>query len=266
MSCGGGRSASATLRRLHLSALPRPGHANGTRRPPRALPRQRRLCHVGARRRVQPPQPAAAARRGRPSRGDGRARADREPRRFLSTIQVGITLIGIFSGAFGEATLVAQLALVLADLPVAGPYAREIAIAIVVIGITYGSLILGELVPKRLALYAPEAIATRIALPMQLLSRLMHPFVKAAHALIGVDPATLRRARECEGDRHRGRDRGADARRRRGRRVRARRAPVRLAHPASGHAASRRHHDAAHRHGAPRHRRTDRAQSRDRPC
>ncbi|HET9042613.1 MAG TPA: hemolysin family protein [Burkholderiales bacterium] len=100
------------------------------------------------------------------------------PGRFLSTIQVGITLIGIFSGAFGEATLVAQLAPSLADLPLVGPYARETAIAIVVIGITYGSLILGELVPKRLALHAPEAIATRIALPMQLLSRLMHPFVK----------------------------------------------------------------------------------------
>jgi putative hemolysin len=100
------------------------------------------------------------------------------PGRFLSTIQVGITLIGIFSGAFGEATLVAQLAPALADLPVVGPHARQVAIAIVVIGITYGSLILGELVPKRLALHAPEAIATRVALPLQLLSRVMMPFVK----------------------------------------------------------------------------------------
>jgi putative hemolysin len=100
------------------------------------------------------------------------------PGRFLSTIQVGITLIGIFSGAFGEATLVAQLAPALRDLPLIGPYAKQVALAIVVIGITYGSLILGELVPKRLALHAPEAIATRIALPMHLLSRLMHPFVK----------------------------------------------------------------------------------------
>ena len=100
------------------------------------------------------------------------------PGRFLSTIQVGITLIGIFSGAYGEATLSAQLAPALADLPVVGPYAREFAIAVVVVGITYCSLILGELVPKRLALHAPEAIATRIALPMQLASRLMHPFVR----------------------------------------------------------------------------------------
>jgi putative hemolysin len=100
------------------------------------------------------------------------------PGRFLSTIQVGITLIGITSGAFGEATLVAQLAPALADLPLVGLYAKQVALAIVVVGITFGSLILGELVPKRLALHAPEAIAMRIALPMHLLSRLMHPFVK----------------------------------------------------------------------------------------
>jgi putative hemolysin len=100
------------------------------------------------------------------------------PGRFLSTIQVGITLIGISSGAFGEATLVAQLAPALADVPLIGPYAKQVALAIVVVGITYGSLILGELVPKRLALHAPDAIAARIALPMQLLARLMHPFVK----------------------------------------------------------------------------------------
>jgi putative hemolysin len=100
------------------------------------------------------------------------------PGRFLSTIQVGITLIGIFSGAFGEATLVEDLAPVIANWPVVGAYATEIALAVVVIGITYGSLILGELVPKRLALHAPEAIASRMARPMQLLSRVMSPFVK----------------------------------------------------------------------------------------
>lgn len=100
------------------------------------------------------------------------------PGRFLSTIQVGITLIGILSGAFGEATLVAALASGLADLPVVGPYAKQLALALVVMGITYGALILGELVPKRLALHAPESIAMRIALPMQVVSRLMAPFVK----------------------------------------------------------------------------------------
>ncbi len=100
------------------------------------------------------------------------------PGRFLSTIQVGITLIGIFSGAFGEATLVERLAPAMADWPVVGPYAETVALAVVVLGITYGSLILGELVPKRLALHMPEAIASRIALPMHVLSRVMSPFVK----------------------------------------------------------------------------------------
>jgi putative hemolysin len=114
--------------------------------------------------------------------GNGGARAALQladhPGRFLSTIQVGITLIGIFSGAFGEATLVEDLAPVFAAWPVVGAYATEFALAVVVIGITYGSLILGELVPKRLALHAPEAIASRMARPMQLLSRVMSPFVK----------------------------------------------------------------------------------------
>ena len=59
------------------------------------------------------------------------------PSRFLSTIQVGITLIGIFNGAFGEASLVAKLAPQLAGLPFFGEYAREIALGIVVVGITF---------------------------------------------------------------------------------------------------------------------------------
>lgn len=100
------------------------------------------------------------------------------PGQFLSTVQVGITLIGIFMGAFGEATLSAQLAGWLRTFPALVPYADKIAIALVVVGITYFSLILGELVPKRLALHAPEAIATRIALPMRYLSRATLPFVK----------------------------------------------------------------------------------------
>ncbi len=100
------------------------------------------------------------------------------PGQFLSTVQVGITLIGIFMGAFGEATLSAQLASRLRAVPVLAPYAGELAVATVVIGITYFSLVLGELVPKRLAIHAPEAIATRIAIPMQFLSKVMLPFVK----------------------------------------------------------------------------------------
>lgn len=100
------------------------------------------------------------------------------PSRFLSTIQVGITLIGIFNGAFGEASLVEQLTPEVAMIPVLGDFAREIALGVVVIGITFGSLILGELVPKRIAMQYPEAVASIIAAPMLWLSRLMGPFVK----------------------------------------------------------------------------------------
>lgn len=100
------------------------------------------------------------------------------PNHFLSTVQVGITLIGIFNGAFGEASLVAQLAPQLAEMPVIGPYARELALAVVVIGITFASIILGELVPKRIALLYPETVAMIVSGPMQWLSRIMSPFVK----------------------------------------------------------------------------------------
>ena len=73
------------------------------------------------------------------------------PSHFLSTVQVGITLIGIFNGAFGEASLVSRLAPEFEAFPALAPYAREIALAIVVVGITFASIILGELVPKRIA-------------------------------------------------------------------------------------------------------------------
>lgn len=100
------------------------------------------------------------------------------PSHFLSTIQVGITTIGIFSGAYGEASLVRQLAPALATVSGVGEWADELALAIVVVGITFASLIFGELVPKRLALHRPETIATLIARPMTWLSRAAAPFVK----------------------------------------------------------------------------------------
>lgn len=101
------------------------------------------------------------------------------PGHFLSTIQVGITTIGIFSGAYGEASLVSDLAPVLATIPGVDDLAHELALAVVVIGITFASLILGELVPKRIALHHPESIASLIARPMALLSRASLPFVKS---------------------------------------------------------------------------------------
>ena len=101
-----------------------------------------------------------------------------EPSNFLSTVQVGITLISIFNGAFGEASLVAQLVPRFEQVAVLAAYAYEAALGLVVVCITFASIILGELVPKRIAMTYPEAMATLIAPPLRLLSALMAPFVK----------------------------------------------------------------------------------------
>jgi putative hemolysin len=100
-----------------------------------------------------------------------------EPTRFLSAVQVGITLIGILSGAYGQATIAGELGDRLAGVPALSPWAEEIATGLVVVVITYLSLIVGELVPKRLALIHPEAIASLVAQPLSFLARLMGPFV-----------------------------------------------------------------------------------------
>jgi putative hemolysin len=101
-----------------------------------------------------------------------------EPGRFLSTIQVGITTIGILSGALAEASVAQTLAASLAQVPAVAPFSEGIAIGIVVVTITYLSVVIGELVPKRLALVNPEAIASVIAQPMQWLSRVSSPLVR----------------------------------------------------------------------------------------
>lgn len=100
------------------------------------------------------------------------------PNRFLATVQIGITLVGVFAGAFGGATLSAPLADRLRGLPVVGPAADGVAFALVVTGITYLSLVLGELVPKRVGLNDPERIASRVAGAMHGLSRLATPLVQ----------------------------------------------------------------------------------------
>ena len=101
-----------------------------------------------------------------------------EPGRLLSTIQVGITTIGILSGALAEASVAQALAVSLAQVPALAPYSEGIAIGVVVVIITYLSVVIGELVPKRLALINPEAIASVIALPMEWLSRVSSPVVR----------------------------------------------------------------------------------------
>ncbi|WP_426959850.1 hemolysin family protein [Muricoccus radiodurans] len=97
--------------------------------------------------------------------------------RFLPTVQVGITLVGVGAGTFGGARLSATLGPLLDSVPGVAPYGGEAALALVVVMITYLSLILGELVPKQLALRNPEAIAVLVARPMAALSRFSAPVV-----------------------------------------------------------------------------------------
>lgn len=101
-----------------------------------------------------------------------------EPTPLLSTIQIGITLIGILTGAFGGAALSKSLAPQLQSIPVIGSYSEAVSLFIVISSITYLSLILGELVPKRLALNNPEPIAALLARPMRTFARLASPLVK----------------------------------------------------------------------------------------
>jgi len=112
------------------------------------------------------------------------------PSHFLSTVQVGITLIGIFTGAFGEASLVQRLRPQIEQVTPLATYAYEIALGIVVLAITFVSIVLGELVPKRIALRYPEATATLIAPPLSMLSGVMAPFVKvlslSTEAIVGL--------------------------------------------------------------------------------
>ncbi len=100
------------------------------------------------------------------------------PGNFLSTVQVGITLIGIIAGAYGGATLAERLGVILdAQVSWIAPYGQQVAFAVVVALITYFSLIVGELVPKRMALVNAERIAATVAGPMGVLSRVALPLV-----------------------------------------------------------------------------------------
>ncbi|MCB0019123.1 MAG: HlyC/CorC family transporter [Anaerolineales bacterium] len=111
------------------------------------------------------------------------------PNRFLSTVQVGITLIGILAGAFGGANIAGELANLMASWPGIGRYANSISLAIVVGAITFLSVVVGELVPKRIALGNAEQIAALVARPMGALARLATPVV---NLLGGATDLTLR--------------------------------------------------------------------------
>ncbi len=118
----------------------------------------------------------------RSNKGDAGARTALElanaPEDFLSSVQIGITLIGILTGALGGATIAEALAAGLKRIPLLSPYSEAIGVGIVVVCLTYLSLVIGELVPKRLALNNPERIASAVARPMRLLSTLTSPAVR----------------------------------------------------------------------------------------
>ena len=101
-----------------------------------------------------------------------------EPSHFLSTVQVGITLIGVLNGAIGESAIADKLAAYFARIPELAPYSHHLSVALMVLIITYFSLIIGELVPKRLAMRNPEPIASFFAGPMRVLSIVAFPLVK----------------------------------------------------------------------------------------
>lgn len=120
-----------------------------------------------------------------------------EPTRFLSTIQIGITSVGILSGIVGEATLARPLAIGLQNMGIEVEASQWTATALVVLLITFLSIVFGELVPKRLAQGSPETIARIVALPMQWLALVAKPFVSLLSATTELILALFpRRARE----------------------------------------------------------------------
>ncbi|WP_093823431.1 hemolysin family protein [Spirosoma endophyticum] len=113
--------------------------------------------------------------------GDRQAQAaldlSNSPNRFLSTVQIGITLIGILLGIFSGDTLTTDVQNFVAQIELIRPYAHTVAVVIVLLFLTYFSLVFGELVPKRIGLSNPEGIAKTMAAPMNVLSKLTSPFI-----------------------------------------------------------------------------------------
>lgn len=118
-----------------------------------------------------------------------------DPNIFLSTVQIGITLIGVLAGAVGGATISDSLSLVLEKIPFIGEYSGSVSLVIVVLTITILTIWLGELVPKRLGINSPEKIAQLVARPMLFVSRIFSPFIRLmsnatnfALRIMGVNP------------------------------------------------------------------------------
>jgi putative hemolysin len=119
------------------------------------------------------------------------------PNLFLATVQIGITLVSVLVGAVGGVTLSEPLSELFTRIPALAPFAESLALGIVVVAITFVSIILGELVPKRIALHNPERIASILAGPMIVVSRVLTPFVWLLGKItdfvlrtLGVEPGT----------------------------------------------------------------------------
>jgi putative hemolysin len=119
------------------------------------------------------------------------------PNKFLSTVQIGITLIGILSGALGGASISSDLSIVFEKISWLQPYSEILAVAIVVLLTTYFSLVIGELIPKRLGMNSPEKIASAVAMPMKAISWLTSPIVRLLSAstdiglkIMGIEKST----------------------------------------------------------------------------
>lgn len=118
----------------------------------------------------------AEARRGNSKAAAALALA-KSPNTFLSTVQIGITVIGIITGIYSGQNITDDFKAFLDQFVVLQPYSDKLSVAVVVVLVTYFSLILGELVPKRLGMSRPEAIAKAVARPMRFLSILAKPFI-----------------------------------------------------------------------------------------
>ncbi|HXD09262.1 MAG TPA: hemolysin family protein [Anaerolineales bacterium] len=133
--------------------------------------------------------------------GDKRSNAalklNQDPNMFLATVQIGITLISVLTGAVGGATFAEPLGKALAEIPFLGRYAESISLGIVVVIITIVSIVIGELLPKRIALHNPELLASTLAGPMIFVSKVFTPLVwlfsgitDGLLRLLGVKPGT----------------------------------------------------------------------------
>jgi putative hemolysin len=117
-----------------------------------------------------------AAKKGNPSAQAALDLAN-SPNKFLSTVQIGITLIGILTGIFSGNKITSDVQLFIQGFESLRPFANSIAVGIVVVSLTFFSLVLGELLPKRIGLNHPEAIAKAVALPMKIISIITAPFI-----------------------------------------------------------------------------------------